>query len=211
MIQVCPRCGTPAGDERSCSKCGLSLQERPLPSRDEWERQVLAAARDYTQDVEPGIERSRGSTRIWALLAVIPIGAIAAAILLVSSNDSETNLRQKRFAAGGSLDICAERWNADRTILRSGYARNAKTAFVTLDTEGRCVIALPASTATRSGYATFVQIQSGPWASYANYPPLREDRKAAAKALDRAKEWERLAEETPNAGVRDMGTIILAD
>jgi hypothetical protein len=132
------------------------------------------------------------------------------AVVLASSGDSDADGNTRRLAAGGNLDVCAERWNADRT-LRSDYARGAETAFVTLDAEGRCVIALPASAATRAGYATFVQVQGGPWGSYANYPPVEETRAAYAKALDQAKDWERLAAETPNAGLRDTGTIILAD
>ena len=36
--RVCPRCGSPAGQDPFCSRCGLNLSELPsLPTRQEWE------------------------------------------------------------------------------------------------------------------------------------------------------------------------------
>jgi hypothetical protein len=207
---VCPRCGT-AAEDRACPKCGLSLSGRQLPTRAAWERQVLTAAQEFGRQRKSEVERPHSSTRLWWVLpAAFSAVAVVVAAVLASSGDSPTARHTQRLAAGANLDVCAERWNREKT-LRPDYARGVETAYVTLDAEGRCVIALPASAATRSGYATFVQVQGGPWASYANYPPVEETRAAYAKALADAKELERLAGETPNAGLRDTGTIILAD
>ena len=36
--RVCPECGSPAGEERFCSSCGLNLSQQPsVPTRAEWE------------------------------------------------------------------------------------------------------------------------------------------------------------------------------
>jgi hypothetical protein len=125
--------------------------------------------------------------------------------------------QDRRPAADGALDVCIEGWNGDRRILRGGYAKGAETAFVILDTDRRCVIALPGTAGgTRSGFATFVQVDGGLWGSYANNPPQSAGRAATGgrvatgEALAQAKEWEKKAAETPNAVARKNGTIALA-
>ena len=213
---VCPRCGTPAAPDRDCANCGLSLGQQQLPTREAWERQVLAAAHEFVQETEP--RGARLPSRIWFLLAAILIGAIATAALLFSSSDSPTDSRKQQPAAAsgsveelsaGNLDICTERWNGDRRILEGGYAKGAETALVIRDADGRCVIALPARAAGRSGFVTFVRVESGNWGSYANNPPVGEGLYATDKALARAKGWERTATEAPNAAVRKNGTITI--
>jgi ribosomal protein L32 len=211
---VCPRCGTPAAEHRYCPNCGQSLfDQSQLPTRRDWERQVLAAAREFASEL-PSRQRSSWKLPLVVLATAVLIGGAAAAALVLvdSSGDSSgesSKTTRRPVATESDLVKCTKGWNSERRILLSGYARGAKTAFVVLDAGGRCVVALPPAAARRSGFATLVQLDAGLWASYSNNAPKRRGRASPGKALTQAKEWEKMASETPNARVRENGTIAL--
>jgi ribosomal protein L32 len=100
--QVCPRCGTAAEEHQLCSKCGLDLFEQPeLPTREMWERQVLAALAAFA--AEGSAPRSRARQFVLFLAALGLIAGIAWFVIALGGDRVRTNPTRLSGAAPGDL------------------------------------------------------------------------------------------------------------
>lgn len=94
--RVCPRCGEPAGEQRFCGECGLSLASQPeIPTRRHWEAhpedqpspisQVIRSVRSHPSERDASRSNSlRGSPARVLIAAGVAVIAVVLILVLVA-------------------------------------------------------------------------------------------------------------------------------